>query len=114
MITQDEPGDPEPAATAAPHALASFSKPGAVAGETAEDSTGQPAVGSWARLPDESDKAYAAAVAFFELGPTRDASTLPRIGEWAVAAINRWREKHCWDDRARLYDEYRESVVRED
>lgn len=76
--------------------------------ETEGGRPAQPAVAAaWDRLPEESERAFAAAAAYFEMGPERDEKDLPGMGEWTDRQISKWRHRYRWDERAQAYDESR-------
>lgn len=76
----------------------------------------------WERRPDESTQAYAAALTYFELGPTRSLQAVatkltgaprgPRKGPEKPGYLKRWSTKYQWVARAKAYDA-RDTQVRQ-
>lgn len=58
------------------------------------------------QLPEESSKAYAAAVVYFEMGAQRSQEAVGRKLAKSRTLISRWAAKYQWVERASRYDEH--------
>lgn len=70
---------------------------------TGEDITGRP----WAQLPKETGKAYAAFVAYLELGTGRSIAAAAEsrgTKRTNIAHWQRWSSRYHWVERARAFD----------
>jgi hypothetical protein len=56
------------------------------------------------RLPNESAKAYAALVAYAELGSDRSIEAVSQKLAKSVPLLKRWSAQHRWVERVRAYD----------
>jgi hypothetical protein len=56
------------------------------------------------QLPNESAKAYAAFVAYAEMGSQRSAAKVGQQLGKSTTIINRWSAQHRWQERVRQYD----------
>lgn len=61
----------------------------------------------WEQQPDEAQHIYAAARAYFDLGPARSQQAVARQVHKSRSTIARWSARHNWAARARAYDEQR-------
>lgn len=62
----------------------------------------------WERLPGETPRAYAAFVAYRELGPTRSVRKLVQSGDERASntrQLQMWSAEHAWPARAAAYDD---------
>jgi hypothetical protein len=69
------------------------------------------------RLPTEGSKPYAALLAYIRMGPGRSLDGVRRLTglgserpERSLRLMERWSSKYSWIDRARVFDNYLESV----
>lgn len=60
----------------------------------------------WERQPGESLRAYEAARAYFELGPSRSLAAVAQKCKKSVSLLARWSSRWRWSERAAGYDQH--------
>src|SRR4051794_24723061 len=60
----------------------------------------------WDRLPGEGPEAFAAASAYFELGPARSLDAVGRKLGKSGSLLSRWSSRFGWVGRAAAYDDH--------
>lgn len=58
----------------------------------------------WDQLPNETGKAYAAFLAYRDLGVGRTAADVARHFQKSPELMRRWRKTHSWDERVAAWD----------
>src|SRR4051812_37978266 len=66
----------------------------------------------WDRRPGEGQKAFAAASAYFGLGPGRSIQAVAREFAKSGSLLRRWSARFAWVERAAAYDVHMESIRR--
>jgi len=73
----------------------------------------------WARLPNETEKAYRAFSAFLDAGPLREKIAIYRQlygtpeAKSPAGYFSAWAKRFKWDERARAYDAHMDQIERE-
>ena len=66
----------------------------------------------WERQDGETDRAFAAFIAYRDLGPARRQSTVAEQTGESIAQVYRWSSDHRWAERASDWDDHRDEVRR--